>query len=90
MESSRILALLWKWRTPCDSYVLSAVGIQFELCGRWYHYSCRSVKAHADERMNWNCDWCRTEKVRMLQEDLQNALRQIDELKARNRESEAK
>ena len=42
------------------------------------------------ERENWNCDMCRTEKLRMLQEDLQNALRQIDELKARNRELEAK
>jgi len=48
------------------------------------------VKAQAAERENWNCDKCRTEKVRMLQEELQNALRQIDELKARNRELEAK
>jgi len=65
-------------------------GIQCELCGRWYHYSCGSVKAQAAERENWNCDKCRTEKVKMLQEDLQNALRQIDELKAINRELEAK
>jgi predicted RNase H-like nuclease (RuvC/YqgF family) len=42
------------------------------------------------ERENWNCDKCRTEKVRMLQEELKNELRQIDELKARNRELEAK
>jgi len=55
-------------------------GIQHELCGRWYHYSCGSVKAQAAERENWNCDKCRTQKVRMLQEELQNALRQIDEL----------
>jgi hypothetical protein len=48
------------------------------------------VKAQAAERDNWNCDKCRTEKVRMLQQELQNALRQIDELKARNRELEAK
>jgi len=48
------------------------------------------VKAQAAERENWNCDTCRAEKVRMLQEELQNALRQIDELKARNRELEAK
>jgi len=65
-------------------------GIQCELCGQWYHYSCGSVKAQAAERENWNCDKCRTEKVRMLQKELQNALRQIDELKARNRELEAK
>jgi hypothetical protein len=65
-------------------------GIQCELRGRWYHHSCGSVKAQAAERENRNCDKRKTEKVRMLQEDLQNALRQIDELKARNRELEAK
>jgi len=65
-------------------------GIQCELCGRWHHYSCGSMKAQVAERENWNCDKCRTEKVKMLQEELQNALRQIDELKARNRELEAK
>jgi len=49
-----------------------------------------TVKAQAAERENWNCDKCRTEKVRMLKEELQNALRQIDELTARSRELEAK
>jgi len=65
-------------------------GIQREMCGQWYHYSCGSVKAQLAERENWNCDKHRTEKVKMLQEELQNVLRQIDELKARNREPEAK
>ena len=41
-------------------------------------------------REKWNCDMCWTWSVRMLQEDLQNALWQIDELKSRNRELEAK
>ena len=27
-------------------------GIQCELCGRWYHYSCGSVKSQAAEREN--------------------------------------
>ena len=27
-------------------------GIQCELCGQWYHYSCGSVKAQAAEREN--------------------------------------
>ena len=65
-------------------------GIQCERCGRWYHYSCGSVKAQAAERDNWNCDKCRTDNVKTLIEELQNALRQIDELKVRNREYEAK
>ena len=64
-------------------------GIQCELCGNWYHYSCGSVKAQAAERENCYGDKCRTVKERMLQKDLQNALRQI-ELKARNRMLEEK
>jgi len=48
-------------------------GIQSELCGLWYHYRCGSVKAQAAERENWNCD-----KMRMVQEEFQDALRQID------------
>ena len=65
-------------------------GMHCELCGRWYRYSCGSVKTEAAQRENWNCDKCRTEKVRMLQEALQNALIQIDELKSRKRELETK
>ena len=42
------------------------------------------------ERVKWSCDKCKTERFRRLQEDLQNALRQIDELKTRNRELEEK
>jgi len=48
------------------------------------------VKAQAAERENQNCDKCSAENVRTLQEDLQNSLGRIDELKARNRELEAK
>jgi len=47
------------------------------------------MKAQAAERENWNCNKCRTEKVKILQEELQNALRQTDELKSTNRELEA-
>ena len=35
-------------------------GIQCELCGRWYHYSCGSAKIQAAEREKWN-----REKVKM-------------------------
>jgi hypothetical protein len=57
-------------------------GIQCELCGR-----CGNVRAPVPER---EVELCRTERTRVLQEELQNALRQIDELKARNRELEEK
>ena len=48
------------------------------------------MKTRAAESENWNSEKCRTEKIRMLQEELQNAQRQIDEMKARNRELEDK
>ena len=48
------------------------------------------MKAQAAERENCNCGKCRTVNLRMVQEDLHNALRQIDELKARNKMLEEK
>ena len=69
MEVENTMRLLC---TGCSRNLKS--GIRCELCGRWYHYSCGSVKAQAAERENWNCDKCRTEKLRMLQEDLQKTL----------------
>ena len=74
-------------RTGCSRNLKS--GIHCELCERWCH-SCGSVKALAAEREKWNCDKSTTEKVRLLQEELQNALRRINELKSRNKEPEEK
>jgi hypothetical protein len=37
-------------------------------------------------REKWSCEMCKADRFRKLQEDLQNALRQIDKLKARNRD----
>jgi hypothetical protein len=55
--------------TGCSRNLKS--GTQCELYGRWYHYSCGNVKALVAERENWNCVKCMTEKVRMLQKELQ-------------------
>jgi hypothetical protein len=65
-------------------------GIQCELCGGWYHYSCGSVKVQMAEREKWSCEKCKIERFLKVQEDLKNALRQIDDLKFRNRELEEK
>ena len=46
-------------RTGCGRNLKS--GIQCELCGHCYHYSCGSVKVQVSERENWNYDKCRTE-----------------------------
>jgi hypothetical protein len=41
-------------------------------------------------REKWSCKKCKTDRFIKLQEDLQNVLRQIDDLKTRNRELEEK
>ena len=63
-------------------------GIQCDMCGHWFHYSCGNVKGDWAVRDKWNCDKCKTERVRLLQNDLQNALRLVEKLKARNKELE--
>jgi len=48
--------ILWKEGYTVQLYVQGAKsGIQCELCGRWYHYSCGCVKAQGAEREKWNC-----------------------------------
>ena len=59
-------------------------GTQCESCGRWYHNSCRNVKFQVAESGKWNCDRCRSERLRVLDEKLRDAQIQIDELKRRN------
>jgi hypothetical protein len=90
VELNKILVPLWRLRTSYNSCVLDAAGIHCELCGRWCHYSCGNVKAQIAGREKWSCARCKADRFRKLQEDLQNALRQIDEMKARNRELEEK
>jgi predicted RNase H-like nuclease (RuvC/YqgF family) len=41
-------------------------------------------------REKWSCEKCKTDRIRRLKKDLQNAPRQIDDLKTRNMELEEK
>jgi hypothetical protein len=41
-------------------------------------------------KVNWGWEKCTKRKVRELQEQLQEALRRVDDLKVKNRELEAK
>jgi hypothetical protein len=41
-------------------------GIQCELCGSLYNYSCRNVKVQMAEREKWNCEKCKTERFLKL------------------------
>jgi hypothetical protein len=67
----------------CDR--ISKSGKQCETCGRWFHNGCGNVKDQVAENRKWNCDRCRSERLRLLQEELQNALLQIEELKCKNK-----
>jgi len=67
----------------CDRNLKS--GTQWEPCGRWYHNSCGNVKFQVAESGEWNCDRCRSEGLRVLEEKLRDAEVQIEELKRRNK-----
>ena len=60
-------------------------GTQCESCGRWYHNSCGNVKFQVAKSGKWNCDRCRPERLRVLEEKLRNAQIQIEQLKRRNK-----
>ena len=55
------------------------------MCGRWFHNSCGNVKAQMAESGKWVCDKCRSERLRLLEKILQDALHQIDTLTQKNK-----
>ena len=72
----------------CDKLLKS--GTQCDTCGKWFHNSCGNVKTWAAESAKWICDTCRSERLRYLENKLQEALKQIDTLTKRNRSLEEK
>ena len=54
-------------------------GAQCNTCGRWFHKIPGIVKAQVAESGKWICDKCRSERLRLLEEKLQNALLQTDD-----------
>jgi len=73
VESEKIMRVLC---SGCDRILKS--GTQCDTCGRWFHNSCGNVKAQVAESRKWVCDRCRSERLRMLEEKLQEASHQID------------
>jgi hypothetical protein len=67
----------------CDRNLKS--GTQCESCGQWYHNSCGNVKFQVAESGKWNCDRCRSERLRVLEKELRDAQIQIEELQRRNK-----
>ena len=60
------------------------------LGGKWFHNSCGNVKTWVAESGKWICDTCRSERLRYLENKLQEAMKQIDTLSKRNRSLEEK
>jgi hypothetical protein len=67
----------------CDKNLKS--GTQCVSCGQWYHNSCGNVKLQVADSGKWNCDKCRSERLRVLEEKLRVAHVQIEELTQRNK-----
>jgi methionyl-tRNA synthetase len=67
----------------CDRILKS--GTQCDTCGRWFHNSCGNVRAQVADSGKWVCDKRRSEKLRLLEEKLQDALHQIDALTRKNK-----
>ena len=80
VESEKIMRVLC---SGCDGILKP--GTQCDTCGRWFHNSCGNVKAQVAESGKWVCDKCRSERLRLLKEKLQDALHQIDILTRKTR-----
>jgi hypothetical protein len=60
-------------------------GTQCNMCGRWFQNSCGNVKTELVDSGKWNCERCKWERPCLLEEKLQNALNQNEDLKLRNK-----
>jgi hypothetical protein len=67
----------------CDRNLKS--GTKCDSCEQWYHNSCRNVKLQVADNGKWNCDRCRSERLRILEEKLRLAHVQIEKLTRRNK-----
>ena len=80
VEAEKIMRMLC---SGCDRILKS--GTQCDTCGRWFHNSCGNVKAQVAESGKLVCDKCRSERLRLLEEKLQDALHRIDTLTRKNK-----
>jgi hypothetical protein len=80
VETEKIMRVLC---SGCDRILKS--GTQCDTCGRWFHNIYGNVKAQVVESGKWVCDKCRSERLRVLEEKLQDALHQIDALTRKNK-----
>jgi len=79
------LHLAWRLRKFCGYYINLKSGTQYNTFRRWFHNSCCNVKAQVAESGKWICDKCRSTRLWLLKEKLQNAVLQIDDLTRKNK-----
>jgi hypothetical protein len=60
-------------------------GTQCDTCGHWFYNSCGNVKAQLADSGKWNCERFKWERLCLLEEKLQDALNQVEDLKLRNK-----
>jgi hypothetical protein len=63
-------------------------GMQCDSCGCWIHYSCGNVRAQMAKTGKWCCHRCRRDRICQMEEKLENALQQIEDLKLKKRMGE--
>ena len=80
VEAEKILQILC---SGCNTNLKS--GTQCNTCGRWFHNSCGIVKVQVAESGKWICDKCSLEGLRLLEEKVQNASLQTDDLTSKNK-----
>jgi hypothetical protein len=55
------------------------------MCGCWFHDSCENVKIQTGDSGKWSCDRYRWDRLHQLEEKLERALLQIEELKLKKK-----
>jgi hypothetical protein len=75
VEAEKILQILFSWY---DRNLKSET--HCNMCGSWFHNNCGNFQAQVAESEKWICGKCRSERLGLLKEKLQNALLQIDDL----------
>jgi hypothetical protein len=80
VEAEKILQILC---SGCDINLKS--GTQCNTFRNWFRNSCGNIKAQVAECGKWIYDKCRSERIRLLKEKLQNDLLQIDDLTRKNK-----
>jgi len=80
MEAEKIVQVV---SSVCDGKIKS--GTPCSTCWLWFHNSCGNVKTQVAESGKWICGKWRSERLRLLEEKLQNVLLQIDDLTMKNK-----